>query len=57
MPPAALPRENPLTDGTGTVSPGEAHSLMREAQSSLEEPQSDEGGPASPGRVCMQSWG
>lgn len=52
MSPAALPRQNPLTDGAGTVAPGEAHSLMREAQSSLEEPQSDEGGPASPGRVC-----
>ena len=38
MPPAALRRESPRTDGSGTVSPGEARSLMREAQSSLEEP-------------------
>ena len=49
MPPAALPRENPRA---GTVSPGEAPSLMREAQHSLEVPQSDDGTQLSPGRVC-----
>lgn len=33
-----LPREKPLLDAAGTVSPENASHLMREALSSLEEP-------------------